>query len=165
MSVIAVKVDERSIHIASDSQVSYGSTKRITGETPKIQKTNGMIIGASGNCEETSLFLHFCSTHKPDGASEKALSDMLVEFSRWKKDRTGEHKIENNYIIVLDSKVFTVNGFYIKGVEDFDAIGSGRDFALAAMSLGFSPYCGVDTACKFNAWCGGEIIHYEEVKS
>ncbi len=163
MSVIAVKVDDKEIRIASDSQASYGSTKRITGETPKLQKVNDMIVGASGTCEETALFIHFCSTHKPDSATEKALSDMMVEFSKWKKERTGDHAIENNYIIVTNAKAFTLVGFYIHEVKEFDAIGSGRDFALAAMHLGFTPYCGVDVACKFNAWCGGEIIHFEEV--
>jgi hypothetical protein len=41
--------------------------------------------------------------------------------------------------------------------EPFTAIGSGRDFAIAAMYLGKSAVEAVDIACLYDAWTAGPI--------
>lgn len=41
--------------------------------------------------------------------------------------------------------------------DKFFAIGSGRDFAIAAMHLGLSAEEGVKIACKYDAYTGGPI--------
>lgn len=42
-------------------------------------------------------------------------------------------------------------------VRKFIAIGSGRDFAMAAMQLGYDARIAVATACDLSVSCGGDI--------
>lgn len=162
MSVIAVKVYEDKIKIASDSIVVFNeATKRTDGNFVKLAKVNGMIIGSSGTAEESSLILHYANTHKPASASEKDVLSFIVEFAQWKRDITGEYNLDNAFIIVYKGKAFTVYNMFVYQVKNYDAIGAGIDFANAALYLGHSPKEAVKVACELSCFVADPIIEYE----
>lgn len=51
----------------------------------------------------------------------------------------------------------TCGGVGIKRDDPFLAMGAGRDYALAAMHLGFDARKAVEVACHFDAGCGNGI--------
>ena len=49
-------------------------------------------------------------------------------------NKIGETKLNNHYVLVFEKKVFVMEGFYVKEVTDYTAIGAGMDFSLSALS-------------------------------
>lgn len=161
MSVVAVKVYDNKIKIAADSIVERGGSKRTDNGFSKLIKVNNMIIGGVGYCEEQSLLFHYSETHKPASASEKDMLAFLVEFSEYKSAITGSSKIENDYIIVYDNKVFSICSLFVNEIKNYDAIGAGMDFANAALYLGHNPKEAVKVACELSCFVADPIVEYE----
>ena len=161
MSVVACRVTSEKIEIASDSISVRGWTQsRNANRLSKLKQVNGMIVGGVGSAEEVSLFFLFCSTHKPERADESGLLFFMSEFSSWKKGRTESGKINNSYIIVIEGKAFHVDEYMIDEILQYEAIGAGMDFALAAMYLGNSAERAVDVACELSILCEPPIVSY-----
>ena len=138
MSVVAIKVKKNKIVIGADSiLVSHGTTQE-KDKLAKLNKINNMIIGDVGDAQEGALFLVYCKTRKPRESSVDALVEFMSEFQDWLKQKTGETKLNNEYIIILEGKAFLMEGFFIKEITDYTAIGAGMDFALSALYLGNS---------------------------
>ena len=57
----------------------------------------------------------------------------MSEFQDWMNNKTGESKLSNQYILIIEKKAFMIEGFFIKEVTDYTAIGAGMDFALSAL--------------------------------
>ena len=152
MSVVAVKVTNKKITIGADSILVSGWTQE-KDKLAKLNKVNGMVIGDVGDAQEGALFLMFCRTRKPREASTDALVEFMSEFQDWMNDKIGEVKLNNQYIIVLEEKVFVMEGFFIKEVTDYTAIGAGMDFALAALYLGNSVEESIKAACHLSVYC------------
>ena len=113
----------------------------------KLNKVNDMVIGDCGDAQEGGLFLVYCKTRKPREASVEALIEFMSEFQDWMNDKIGETKLNNQYIIVLEGKAFMMEGFFVKEVTDYTAIGAGMDFALSALYLGNSVKEAIKEAC------------------
>ena len=62
-------------------------------------------------------------------------------------------EIETTYKFVYDKKVFNIEGFYVKQVTDYAAIGAGMDFALAALYLGKTVKDSIKAACHLSVYC------------
>ena len=77
----------------------------------------------------------------------------MSEFQDWLNNKIGETKIENGYILVVGGKVFNIEGFYVKEVTDYSAIGAGMDFALASLYLGNSVKESIKAACHLSVYC------------
>jgi ATP-dependent protease HslVU (ClpYQ) peptidase subunit len=152
MSVVAVKVKKNKIIIGADSILVSGWTQE-KDKLAKLNKVNGMVIGDVGDAQEGALFLVFCKTRKPREASVEALIEFMSEFQDWMNNKIGETKLENQYIIVLEGKAFMVEGFFIKEVTDYTAIGAGMDFALSALFLGNSVQDAIKASCHLSLYC------------
>lgn len=162
MSIVAVKKLEKGFEIASDSITVRGYTKRKGdySNSPKLFKSNGLIIGGVGTAEETSLLQIFCGTHKPSAASEYALLEFLSEFADWKKKKTNNYNgVENPYLICFEGRIFSAYDFFIEEILTFEAIGAGMDYALAAMHLGHGVRQAVESAIELCVYCEKPIIH------
>lgn len=85
----------------------------------------------------------------------------MVEFSEYKSDITGNSKIENDYIIVYDSKVFSICSLFVNEIKNYDAVGAGMDFANAALYLGHNPKEAVKVACELCCYVADPIVEYE----
>jgi ATP-dependent protease HslVU (ClpYQ) peptidase subunit len=152
MSVVAVKVKKNKIIIGADSILVSGWTQE-KDKLAKLNQVNGMVIGDVGDAQEGALFLIFCKTRKPREASVDALVEFMSEFQDWLNNKIGESKLENQYVIVLEGKAFVMEGFFIKEVTDYTAIGAGMDFALSALYLGNSVEESIKAACHLSVYC------------
>ena len=152
MSVVAVKVTKNKITIGADSILVSGWTQE-KDKLAKLNKANGMIIGDVGDAEEGALFLLFCKTRKPREASVDAIVEFMSEFQDWMNNKTGESKLSNQYILIIEKKAFMIEGFFIKEVTDYTAIGAGADFALPCLALGHSIEVAIEMACHFSIYC------------
>jgi len=162
MSVVAVKVTKNKITIGADSILVSGWTQE-KDKLAKLNKANGIIIGDVGDAEEGALFLLFCKTRKPREASVDAIVEFMSEFQDWMNNKTGESKLSNQYILIIEKKAFMIEGFFIKEVTDYTAIGAGADFALSALYLGNSVKDSIKAACHLSVYCE-EPINIIEVE-
>lgn len=86
-----------------------------------------------------------------------------VQFVRWLQDpeETDEPEMENVDAMVLtkDGRIFHYNGSLLPfEVEDeFSAIGSGTQAAMAAMYMGACPERAIEIACAVDPGTGGRV--------
>jgi len=159
MSVVACKICDNIIDIAADSitVIGYTQSKSINSHS-KLVIVNKMIVGSCGYCEESSLFHNFCSTRSivEDNVKEikeRNVLNFIIEFSKWKKGLTENHKIQNSYIIVVNGKAFSINNFMVEEILKYEAIGAGMDFALASLYLDNQVENAVKAACELSIYC------------
>ena len=128
--------------LAADKRASCGSYFRTT---TKIFKHGPALVGYSGDQSAgEEVFAWFRDGHNADKfpASQRDRDDyagLLVVWydgELWKYERTP---------------------FPLKYPPQQFAIGSGCDFALAAMYCGKTASEAVEVACQFNIWCGNGI--------
>ncbi len=162
MSVVAVKVTKNKITIGADSILVSGWTQE-KDKLAKLNEVNGMVIGDVGDAQEGALFLIFCKTRKPREASVEALVEFMSEFQDWLGKKIDVTTLENQYVIVLENKAFMIEGFFIKEVTDYTAIGAGMDFSLSALYLGNSVEESIKAACHLSVYCE-EPVNIIEVK-
>lgn len=162
MSVVAVKITKNKIIVGADSILVSGWTQE-KDKLAKLNKVNDMIIGDVGDAQEGGLFLLYCKTRKPKDASVDSLMEFISEFQTWMTSKTTETKLHNQYIIVLGGKAFIMEGFFIKEITEYTAIGAGMDFALSALYLGNSVKESIKAACHLSVFCE-EPINIIEAK-
>lgn len=166
MSVVTCKVYDDKYVISADSITVRGSTqsKGDNHKSVKLKEVNGLVIGGVGKAEETSLLYIFAATTKPAFATEDSLLSFWGEFSSWKNKKIGDASINNNYIIGFGDKVFNIEGWFINEINDYEAIGAGMDYALAALYMGKSSDESVSVACELSIYCEKPIIKIEKKK-
>lgn len=152
MSVVAVKIEKDKITIGSDSIIVYGTTQ-CKDKFSKLNKVNDIIIGDVGEAEEGFLFLSYCKTRRPKSPTVDDVMEFIFDFSEWLHKKIEKRKLENHYIIIFEKKVFKIEGFYVKEVTDYDAIGFGMDFSLSALYLGNSVEESIKAACHLSIYC------------
>ena len=163
MSIVCCRICDGKIEMASDSisvrHFTQGKGSNI--KDVKLVKINDMIIGTVGTAEEGNLFFQYCSTRKPRAANEQDIMIFLAEFSGWKKKLIDNNKVDNSYIMVMDKKAFAIDGFLVQEILQYEAIGAGMDYALAAMYLGHDVKKAVEVACELSVWCEKPIRFFE----
>jgi len=161
MSIVAAKIYDDKISIASDSIIVYGSTQSKSADKfAKLFQVDDMFVGSVGICEESALLQVFCKTHTPERADESSYINFLAEFAEWKNDKIGDPKIVNDYLIVYQKKLFHIQGFFVYEIAGHSAIGAGRDFALAALHMGSSVSKAVEVACELSVYCELPVKEY-----
>ena len=162
MSVVACRINEDHIEVSADSICVQGWTQEKTsGKFAKLFEVGDMVIGGVGLASENVLMQVFALTHKPASPTEADMVVFLSEFSAWKKARTDKFDMENDFIFAFEGKAFATNGFCIKEISRYEAIGAGRDFALAALYLGQGTVKAVETACELSVYCERPVITKE----
>lgn len=130
--------------MAADRRSCEGNTK--TGVMTKIFKRNGYLVGFSGRADTAAILLWwFENGAKPE---------------EWPDPHTSDDDIDTSMLVVSpEGKVMFYERFPIPIVmeNEYFSIGSGRDFALAAMELGHNPEKAVEIACKLDAFSGNGI--------
>lgn len=156
MSVVAVKIHKDKIEFAADSIGIKGTTKR--NNIAKLAKVNGMVIGGVGTMQELSLLLIFAKTHRPNAACEKDVVDFFFEFEKWKGDLYQPFISENIYVVGINGKAFYIEGLLVHEIKDYEAIGAGMDYALAALYLSHNATEAVNVACELSCYVSKPII-------
>jgi ATP-dependent protease HslVU (ClpYQ) peptidase subunit len=115
-----------------------------------------------GNNKVTKVFKHNGHLIGIAGAG-----DLAIEMLEWFKagcvkddfPQSGDDEYGTLMVITPDKKVkmYTGRPTAVVYEQEFIAIGSGRDYALAAMHLGFGAKKAVAVACHFDVNCGNGI--------
>lgn len=162
MSVVVVRKFKEKIVIASDQQTSWGDAKIVDSKTEmylepaKIWQHNGLTIGSAGHVSTATLFRVFTKTHKPSTADTEGIIDLLVEFVEWAKKKDSNFKLDNQFLIIFEYKMFQANGYGVHEISEYNAIGSGMFLALGAMYKGSDPQEAVEIAKQFDMFCSGK---------
>ncbi len=122
--------------MAADSKCTNGNQ---SFKTRKLYRIGDAIVGAAGNDGGINKFLEWIRAGDPD-----------LETPKFAKDDE------------LEALVLTPAGLFSYGtscapdevLDEFYAIGSGGNAALAAMHLGCSPSAAVEVACKVDNGSG-----------
>ena len=162
MSVIAARIKDGVIDIACDSIIAKEDLKR--NNFKKILQTNKMIVGGCGSAEELSLFFDYAKDHEVDIATTQGVRDFMLEFAHMKELYTGESKVENAYIIAVETAsgnyLFEVDGMFVTEVTSYTAIGQGESYALAALYFNHSVQEAVQVAAAFSCYVAEPIQYY-----
>lgn len=160
MTVIAARKTPEAIIFAADTMISDGFNKLTSSDLmhSKLFQQNGMIIGCTGECYEGTLMELFSRNHKPVDSTRLGIIDFLVEFREWIRKKEGGYTPKNGFLIAFEHKLFSVyGGLDVYEVREFETIGSGQDFAKAALYLGHTPREAVEVACKLSLYCSEPI--------
>lgn len=160
MTVVAARKTPEAIIFAADTLISDGFSKGTSSDLifAKLFEQNGMVIGTTGDCFEGTLMELFSRNHKPDSATRLGVIDFLVEFREWTRKKESGYSPKNGFLIAFGNKLFSVfQGLEVYEVQEFDAIGAGKDFAKAALHLGHTPREAVGVACKLSLYCSEPI--------
>ncbi len=159
MSVVVCKVLENGYEIAADSITVRGWTQSRGKNTSlsKLEEVNDMVIGSVGTAQEGVLFRMFAASRRPTTSDIPGILEFLSDFSDWKNKKIGEKGIDNSYIIGLDGKAFAIEAWLIEEIVTYEAIGAGKNFALAALYLGESAEKAVETAIELSVMCEAPI--------
>jgi ATP-dependent protease HslVU (ClpYQ) peptidase subunit len=163
MSVVACRVKLDTIEVASDSQTTHGYslTKGKELRHSKLWRVNDMTVGVVGYAEDGALMQLFAKTHRPKEATEDAVLEFVAEFHTWVQSRTNNNgKLDYAAIIAFSGKAFYIEDYFVTEIASFWAIGSGDDYAKAALHLGHEVEKAVEVACELNLYCELPIIHY-----
>lgn len=166
MSVVAVRVNKDSIIMSADSIRVFGGDMTATGKgRGKIYDVNKMLIGGVGYSSENILLSLFAENHRPLAPNEREVVQFFNEFAEYKNKMTGDRCLHNDFLLAFDGHCFTVSSDYnVLEIEDYFAIGYGRDYANAALYLGHSPQEAVKAACDLCCYVAEPIITFTQEK-
>jgi len=158
MSIAVVKIHKDKIELGADSIIIRGDTLNNRDNDAKLKKIEeGFCFASAGLAMEIEMFFLFCKTRKPSGNEEEDILNFFEEFREWLYKKTDMSKIGNSFLIVFEGKAFYFHKYYIKEVKDFEAIGAGRDFALAALYLEKTVKEAVKVACDLSVYCAEPV--------
>lgn len=168
MTVVACKVTETNIQIASDSQTTWGDNKMPTHYPDQRNiKTEGKlftintdtVIGCAGRCSHITLLQMYCRGHLPVEMTNDRIFDWFADFKKW-ANVEAQVKYEDlsiHGIIVKDKKAFTFyDDLEVREITDFSAVGSGMFLAIGVLDLGADVEAAVNVAIKYDLYCGGK---------
>lgn len=116
----------------------------------KIEETENFLIGGAGIHGRIAGWVRGITPGNPGN------SDPLKLYYPYIKDQ------DDPNIILIDRKTKQAyvheTGYFFPITRGFHAIGSGRDYALAAMSMGATAKEAVEVAMRFDNGTGGEIV-------
>ena len=125
---------------ADKASTSVGHASTVT----KIHRVPGGLVGVSGDCNGAVELLKWFR----DGRDPNALPACQ------KTDDAG-------YAVFIDHErriwSYSKSATPMHAEDEKYASGAGRDYALAAMHLGFDARRAVEVACHFDAFCGNGI--------
>lgn len=160
MTIIAARKTKKGIMFAGDRQATTGSRRSTDKEmeVSKVRAVNGMTIGSAGSLSQAQWFFVFAKNHAPITNCEVGVAEFMLEFHGWMRAKSNDFKNENCYLIASGDQLFRVyDEMSVYFVPEFSAIGSGTDFALAAMHLGKSAKRAAEVAATLDLYCSGDI--------
>jgi len=125
--------------LAADKMGDSGGLKRTT---TKIRRFNGGLFGSSGSASRGDQMLAWIEA----GADP----DKVPAFQLSSDDYQAVMVVRDDGTVWL----YGCSAYPWRMEDAFHAIGSGRDFAIAAMHLGQTAAQAVAVACQFDISCG-----------
>jgi ATP-dependent protease HslVU (ClpYQ) peptidase subunit len=165
MSIIAAQTTPKKIKFAFDSQMNYADYRY---SIEKAFKVRNVIFGKSGDIRTDPYFKHFIEERTKNEdlilKDEDSVVELINNYLEFYKDTPKAQFIKLDSMLISDArKTFYIdlinkNCFEIK---DFEAIGSGREYAIGAYKAGATIEETVNIATRSNIYCGGDIIVIE----
>lgn len=154
MSVVAVKLYKTKLVIGADSITVRGWTQNKDKQAKLIKLRDGLIVGQVGRSRDVQLLRIFAKDHLIAAPEEDKVVDFVVEFIEWCRKKDNDYKLGSSMVFVVENRAFLIEkDLFIKEVEDYFAIGAGRDFALSALYLGKGVKEAIDSACELSILC------------
>jgi len=125
----------------------------------KIMTINDITYSACGYQAESVNFGLFCQTRKPENSDQMGMQRFFNDFGKWLKDNgPGKEKIENNYFIVFEKRLFHYcHGATMEILEgDFRTDGAGYAAAYMAIHLGKSVKEAIKATIEIHLYARGE---------
>lgn len=165
MSIIATQITPKKIKFVFDSQMNYADYRY---SIEKAFKVRNIVFGKSGDIRTDPYFKHFIEEQTKNEdlilKDENSLAELINKYLEFYKDTPKAQFIELDSMLISDSrKIFYIN-LISKNcfeIEDFEAIGSGREYAIGAYKAGSTIEEAVNISTKSNIYCGGDIIVIE----
>ena len=151
MSIIAIRRTDTGFEIASDSIGVWGNTQ--VKDAEKLWQISGdLILGSVGQSSLGTLMKDFISDGRASRKYGKRMAGFALQFHLFarKYDLKSE---DNSFIIVYKSEAWMLNGLHVARINKYEAVGAGRDYALAALHLGFSALEACEVACDLCTQC------------
>jgi ATP-dependent protease HslVU (ClpYQ) peptidase subunit len=129
--------------MAGDRMSREGNVKH--ARMTKIFRSRGHLVGFSGAADVAMVLLRWF--------------DNGADPAEW-PDPHGEDGVEASMLVVSPAgKVSYYERFPVPLImeQEFHAIGSGRDFALAVLSMGYDAVKAVEVASELDAFTGGGV--------
>jgi hypothetical protein len=159
MSTIAVKKEGNLITAAADSQFNTSSDASYSEhiQANKLWAIKLGIAGGVGMLQNIQAWQRFTLSQKPfDGKDAWKYFQDYREFL--KVHDIKEFEDDNHYLLIFAKQILWVSDQgCMEEAKDYLALGSGRPWAEATLSLGKSAEIAVKTAIKFDRYSGGEV--------
>lgn len=171
MSIIFVRKTQDSVRLGSDSQETSGESCRENFQESKLRKIkDDVYVGLVGNCQIGSLLFAYLEEHPIDYISDSLeLANFFKEFFDWTNDFIYDPEDKPltttmcQFTIVIGQDVWYFNNFYIRKLlaDEYIALGSARQAALAVASLGHSVEEILEACCKVDIYCSTPTCIFE----
>jgi ATP-dependent protease HslVU (ClpYQ) peptidase subunit len=127
--------------LAADKLADRG----VRGTVTKIRRIGGCLVGCAGNAARAE---HLMAWFAAGGGA--------ATFPNWQDDK---EEFVDMVVITPEREVhhYQRSAYPIRYAERQFAEGSGRDFAIAAMHLGYDARRAVEVACELDPRCGQGI--------
>jgi len=175
MTVILGAIDKGTIYMGSDSQVTYGNTKRIVKDL-KVFKKGDMLFGVCGTPRIIQL-LNFSldiPEHPKRFTDYAYISSEFVDAVRCCFKTGGYSHIENNeekggdFLIAYHNRIYNIDyNFSVSafegecmavGVGDESAIGAYMAFREMKLSVKESIRMAIEITCEVNICCSLPVV-------
>lgn len=154
MSVVAVRKTKTKITIGADSIRLSGLTQEKDKLAKLFMVNKDMALGAVGFASTTSLFREFLGNHLPMFNSEYGWTMLVREFASYLGELKNAPGLETaDFLVVYQSKIFYLSGYFVREIKDYYAIGAGKDYAITALYLGTDVGQAIKAACHLSIIC------------
>lgn len=129
-------------HMAGDKRTNFGG---LHATTTKVQRINGCLVGCAGNTAQIAEMHHwFAQGAKREDfpAMQRDVKECVTMMVVEPSGRILQYENTPDPIVIENR---------------FWAIGSGRDFAMAAMFLGQGASHAAEVACALDLGCGNGV--------
>src|SRR3972149_5160958 len=101
MSVVACRILKDGFEMSADSITVSGDLqfKNKNQKFGKLFEINDIVFGGVGLSQDNALMQLYLETHGIARPDERAVLEFLAEFSDWKKEKTDDANIENEFLI------------------------------------------------------------------
>lgn len=165
MSIIATKVYPNKIIIGADSALTTLTNMQTNEEEAKLCCVKGVVVGFTGISEHFTLFRYFLETVEADLTKVETFVDVMelyMGFCAMTKeldvpirgtDESGFTGPADNIHLVINKRAWNIMGYNITEITDYDAIGSGTQYALSLLDEGFTVAAAIRGAARRDIYC------------